>query len=155
MPGPFGQGVLVLQQHEVARSAGEPVELAPHREQRVDWCAKVVEGAVEHRQHSGQVGRERPLEHVDVAESAAAVLQVGFEQRADLAEAVPSLLGGVAQSGQPAQRSVVPLFDCAGSKRLDRRFVAGQVTDGEQRGRGRQVVARQTRATTSWCGPTG
>ena len=134
-----GHRVLLLEEQAVAGSAGAPVQLDAHAQQRVVGVAQA--GVVLVPQD--RAGGLRPRQGVDVAHAAPALLQVGLEQEGDLARPLVALAHAGRQGGEPALGPLAPLQLGLARQLVAERAVAGQVAGLEQTGGGVEVVGRQ------------
>ena len=139
-PERVGDAVLLLQHEAVTAPPGDPVQLDSGFQQ--DLVGRPQPFVVAFEQHRpGECG---PAQRVHVAQPAAALLQIGFEQERELPERLRSGHHGSGQRAEPLQSAVLP-------SRLRRsRQLGSQVggtADGAdiEQGRGRvEIVGRQT-----------
>ena len=132
--------VLLLEHEHVARAAGDTVQLAAHRVQHAGRALELVERRLERRDHVVAASGDRPVQHVAIAQPAASILQVRFEQRAHLAGARPALLALGEQQAQPVQRTLAPLHARVDADGVHDGAVAGERAHAED-GRRRDEVA--------------
>ena len=89
-------------------------------------------------------GTARPRQAMHVAESAPAFLDVGFEQERHLTKSCCPFLPCRGQFAEPAVTSANPVGASCPCEIIGQREIAGQMTDGEQCGRGVEVLRRQS-----------
>src|SRR5690606_12095461 len=130
-----GDAVLLLEDEHVARATGAPVQLDAGGEQRRVVGVEPGEVVEQHRACSA-----RPTEGMDVAQTAAALLEVGFEHERDLAGAGVALVDRPGELEESASRPPLPAFEGTGAQPFGERGVACEVATIEQRGRGVELV---------------
>jgi hypothetical protein len=115
------------------------VQLDPHGEQRVVRVVEVgVIGVPQDR--PGGLG---PAERVHVAQPAAALLDVGFEQERHLAGPHVALAHPLGHEAQPPFGALAPLHLGLAGQLVGECAVAGEVPRLQQRGGGVEIVGRQ------------
>ena len=106
IPERIGDLVLVVENQAVARSSCEPMEL--------DACAKQHLVGVEDRLVDADVGEHAcrlcPAERMDVAKTAATVLEIGAEDEGDLAVLLMCIVEPLGESNRVVDRVFAPLF---------------------------------------------
>ncbi len=130
-----GDGVLLGQQQRVAGLAAHHLQGVPDVEQHA------VRGVHRHVRPVGEPRRRQGAQHRDVAQPAAALLEVGLEQERAVAVALGALVDGTEQLGQPAPRRPAPVVEQPAAGRRDQLGVARHHAQVEQPDAGREVVA--------------
>jgi hypothetical protein len=119
------------------------VQFATRREEQVGGAGQILERCLERGVDLRPIDHQRPADGVVVAQTAAPILQVGFQQRRHVAEASPAVACGDLQPLQPTERLLAPLLDGRLADIAHHRRVAGQAADAEQRGGSVQVVGSE------------
>ncbi len=139
-PAGDGHGILFGEQQPVQVPAGHRLQRVPDVEQ-LGVC--LVDGAV--RAVGDPAGRQRAQDG-DIAQPAAGLLQIGFEQVGRLAVALAALGQGVQQLRQPAPDATAPVPEQGGAGAHHQRPVAGQRAQVEQADARGQVDRRHLAA---------
>ena len=135
VPERGGDRVLLLEQESVAGPAGAAVQLDPGGQQREVGGLDLGRVAVE----EGGLGLLGPADGVDVAQAAAAVLEVGLEEEGHLAGLGVAVGDALVQLAQPPPAALLPERQALLGELVGQGGVTGDVAHAQHR-RGRVEV---------------
>ena len=144
--------VLLLEQQPVAGPAGAAVQLDPGR-RAARRRPSSSDGVVALPEEAA--GRLGPVQGVDVAQPAAALLEVGLEQEGHLAGRLVAAAHPAGELVEPALGPLLPLLERPAGEVVGEVRVAGEVADLQQRGGRVEVVGRQGQRLARRCAPRG